>query len=35
MGNLRVREKNDLLIAGIELGYPKVPPPDDDDFVIN
>jgi len=35
MGNLRVREKDDVLVAGIELGYPPVPPPDDEDFVVN
>eukprot|EP01034_Spumella_vulgaris_P024631 gene24631-30999_t len=34
-GNLRVREKDDCLVAGIELGYPPVPPPDDDDYVLN
>ena len=34
-GNIRVREKNDLLVAGVELGYPPRAPPDDDDFVIN
>jgi hypothetical protein len=34
-GNLRVREKQDLLVAGIELGYPPVNPPDDDDFIVN
>ena len=34
-GNVRVREKEDCLVAGIELGYPPVAPPDDDDFVIN
>ena len=34
-GNVRVREKNDLLVAGIELGYPPRAPPDDDDFIIN
>lgn len=34
-GNLRVREKNDLLVAGIEIGYPPLPPPDDDKHVIH
>ncbi len=34
-GNLRVREKNDLLVAGIELGYPPLPPPDDINHVIH
>jgi hypothetical protein len=34
-GNIRVREKKDLLIAGIELGYPPLPPPDDDKHVIH
>jgi hypothetical protein len=34
-GNVRVRERNDLLIAGIELGYPPLPPPDDDKHVIH
>jgi hypothetical protein len=34
-GNVRVREKGDCLVAGIELGYPPVAPPDDDDFVVN
>jgi len=34
-GNLRVREKNDGLVAAIELGYPPLPPPDDKDYVIN
>lgn len=34
IGNIRVREKRDFLIAGIMIGYPVVPPPDDDDFVI-
>lgn len=34
-GNLRVREKDDLLATAIELGYPPVAPPDDDDYVVN
>ena len=34
-GNLRVREKDDCLVASVELGYPPVPPPDDDDYVVN
>jgi hypothetical protein len=34
-GNLRVREKNDGLVAAIELGYPPLPPPDDKDYIIN
>lgn len=29
-GNLRVREKDDCLVASVQLGYPPVPPPDDD-----
>lgn len=33
MGNLRVREKNDCLVAGIQLGYPPVPPPDDENII--
>jgi hypothetical protein len=35
MGNLRVREKNDLLVASIELGYPPLPPPDDENHVVH
>jgi hypothetical protein len=34
-GNIRVREKNDLLVAAIELGYPPLPPPDDEKHVIH
>jgi hypothetical protein len=33
-GNLRVREKQDLLFAGVELGYPPIPPPDDENHII-
>ena len=29
-GNIRVREKNDTLIAGIDLGYPPLPPADEE-----
>ena len=29
MGTLRVREKNDLLVAAVELGYPPRPPRDE------
>jgi hypothetical protein len=28
-GNLRVRERDNLLVAGIQLGYPPVPPRDE------
>lgn len=28
-GSIRVRERNDLLVATVELGYPPVPPRDD------
>lgn len=31
-GNLRVREKDDCLVANIELGYPPLPPPDDENM---
>lgn len=34
-GSIRVREKNDCLVAGIELGYPPMPPPDDDNYKID
>lgn len=33
-GNIRVREKEDCLVAAIELGYPPMPPPDDDNIRI-
>ncbi len=32
-GNLRVREKNDYLVAGVELGFPPIPPPDDENLI--
>ncbi len=34
-GNLRVREKNDLFVAGIELDYPPIPPPDDENHEMD
>jgi hypothetical protein len=32
-GNLRVREKNDCVVANVELGYPPLPPPDDENHI--
>ena len=34
-GNLRIRELDDRLTAAVELGYPPLPPPDDDDLIMN
>ena len=35
IGNVRVREKNDCLVAKIELGYPPLPPPDDANIIVS